>query len=118
MSIVVWVDPIPISGYRSRMQTISDKHFKGDTIRIDGKYFMRCTFSEGAALVFGATGTFGFVNCKLDATTQITFDQNATMMLAGLSLLYGSGLQSVVEQLFERIRHMSKTLPGSGGEPN
>ena len=96
--------------------TITGQKFAKSDIRLDGKYFVGCSF-ENCVLRFGGTEVFGFQNCTA-SNARFEFDGHAAAVLSALSVLYGSGFKSDVESLFQRIRDMSKTRPGFAEKPN
>src|SRR5262245_36433445 len=90
-------------------EIISDQYFERAEIRIDGKYFVRCTFQD-CMFHYGATDGFSFTDCQLRGT-KLTFDQCASRTLGGLAVFYHSGFSDAIEITVERIRQMSTMLP-------
>lgn len=52
------------------MNSVSDKSFIDDTVDLDGKVFVRCTF-ERCILRFSGTAVFSTSDCTIDSSNQL-----------------------------------------------
>jgi hypothetical protein len=92
------------------MLEITDATFDGATENIDGKKYMRCTFTN-CVLVFSGTAPVGLVDCVFKAS-RWEFAGAAATTLSFLRALYhgvGEGGQKLVEGTFESIRRPPST---------
>ena len=74
------------------MKIIENRTFSNETIELDGKGFVDCSFTK-CALVFRATAPFGLdekTMAKLNGVT-LSFSDGAALTIQALGLLYKSG---------------------------
>lgn len=87
------------------LELVRGRHFKGETVRMDGKDFRHCHFN-GCILEFGATKRFNlFGDIQFD-NNQWSFVDNAGETINVLTLLHqlGGGMSVMVDQVCENIR--------------
>ena len=78
--------------WSEKLLTISDKFYTNESVEIDGRLFVRCTFDH-VKFVFRGTGPTNFVNCKFPSPPLFATDNKAGMvvlsMVAGIKAMSG-----------------------------
>lgn len=84
------------------MESVEAKTFGAETITVDGKSFIGCTFDH-TTLVYGAGDVPQFANCEFD-NVMLEFTGEAKHTLQFLSAFYNGGFTRSVETVFGTIR--------------
>lgn len=71
------------------MEIIEDKAFSNETVELDGRGFIRCSFI-GCHLIFRGKEAFGLRDYRLSNTT-MEFADNAALTIQAIGLLYRAG---------------------------
>lgn len=83
-------------------KTMTGKHFVSETVTLDGRGFVDCTFDR-CRLVYAGGLPPGLSGCRFEGCTW-EFDEAAARTLQFLTGLYHGGFQTVIESTFASIR--------------
>ncbi|HXH79564.1 hypothetical protein [Nocardioides sp.] len=87
------------------MRVVQGQAFVGQTIRIDGRRFERCSFTD-CVIEFGGAEIGSIAGCSLTRTGLAPVDAAETT-LQQLALMYEDpGFREVIETMFDDVRGM------------
>lgn len=89
------------------MESVSAKNFGAETVTVDGKSFIGCTFDH-TTLVYGAGEVPQFANCEFE-NVMLEFTDEAKNTLKFLSAFYNGGFTRSVETVFSTIRQQNSS---------
>jgi len=92
---------------RQPAETIENRSFQNETIRLDGKNFLNCRF-ENVVLQYSGEGPFSLQGSQFHGHFQFMFDGPAARAVQALSAMYtgfGDRGRETVEMFFDSIRN-------------